>query len=228
MDVYCLWLWSKSFLMQWVVKNADSQLTEVLRISKCLWALTLNGTFISAPHHLHAQPSGNIAAEEAEAGGWEREKHWGMLYSGHCITMWEGLTSPHSSWEANEGMLVFLRASGPCYQTEELAMSNRFSNPGESQNWEQQAWSQYSAQVPDLEHITLTPHWEDHDNGPHSIKTWSLGWRDGSVVKSTDCSSRGPEFNSQQLHGGSQPSVMGSGAIFWCVWTEQWECIHMH
>jgi len=26
-----------------------------------------------------------------------------------------------------------------------------------------------------------------------------------------------PEFNSQQLHGGSQPSVMGSGALFWCV-----------
>jgi hypothetical protein len=24
------------------------------------------------------------------------------------------------------------------------------------------------------------------------------GWRDGSVVKSTDCSSRGPEFKSQQ------------------------------
>jgi hypothetical protein len=35
-------------------------------------------------------------------------------------------------------------------------------------------------------------------------------WRDGSEVKSTDCSSRGPEFNSQQPHDGSQPSVMGS------------------
>jgi hypothetical protein len=42
-----------------------------------------------------------------------------------------------------------------------------------------------------------------------------LGWRDGSVVKSTDCSSRGPEFNSQQPHGGSQSSVMGSDALFW-------------
>jgi len=40
------------------------------------------------------------------------------------------------------------------------------------------------------------------------------GWRDGSVVKSTDCSSRGPEFKSQQPHGGSQPSVMGSDALF--------------
>jgi hypothetical protein len=35
------------------------------------------------------------------------------------------------------------------------------------------------------------------------------GWRDGSaVVKSTDCSSEGPEFKSQQPHGGSQLSIM--------------------
>jgi histidinol-phosphate/aromatic aminotransferase/cobyric acid decarboxylase-like protein len=40
------------------------------------------------------------------------------------------------------------------------------------------------------------------------------GWRYGSAVKSTDISS---EFNSQQPHGGSQPSVMGSDALFWCV-----------
>ena len=43
------------------------------------------------------------------------------------------------------------------------------------------------------------------------------GWRDGSIVKSTDCSSKGPEFSSQQPHGGSQPSEMGSDALFWCV-----------
>jgi hypothetical protein len=42
------------------------------------------------------------------------------------------------------------------------------------------------------------------------------GWRDDSTVKSTDCSSRGPEFNSQKPHGGSQPSVIGSDALFWC------------
>jgi hypothetical protein len=42
-------------------------------------------------------------------------------------------------------------------------------------------------------------------------------WRDGSAVKSTDCSSRGPEFKSHQLHGGTQPSVVGSDALFWCV-----------
>jgi hypothetical protein len=37
-----------------------------------------------------------------------------------------------------------------------------------------------------------------------------LGWRDGSAVKSTDCSqpSNGPEFKSQQPHGGSQPSLL--------------------
>ena len=45
----------------------------------------------------------------------------------------------------------------------------------------------------------------------------SKGWKDGSVVKSAECSSRGPEFNAQQPHGGSQPSVMGSDAVFWSV-----------
>jgi hypothetical protein len=40
------------------------------------------------------------------------------------------------------------------------------------------------------------------------------------VVKSTDCSSRGPKFNSQQPHGGSQPSVMGSNAFSWCFWRQ--------
>jgi hypothetical protein len=39
-------------------------------------------------------------------------------------------------------------------------------------------------------------------------------WRGGSVVKSTNCSSRSPEFNSQHPGGGSQPCVMGSDALF--------------
>jgi hypothetical protein len=39
------------------------------------------------------------------------------------------------------------------------------------------------------------------------------GWREGSAVRSTDCSSRGPEFNSQQPHGGSRPSAMGSDEL---------------
>jgi hypothetical protein len=43
------------------------------------------------------------------------------------------------------------------------------------------------------------------------------GWRAGSAVKRTICSSRGPEFKSQQPHGGSQPSIMGSAALFWHV-----------
>jgi hypothetical protein len=45
----------------------------------------------------------------------------------------------------------------------------------------------------------------------------SVAWKDGSVVKNTDCSSRGPEFDSQQAHVGSQTSEMGSDALFWCV-----------
>jgi hypothetical protein len=39
-------------------------------------------------------------------------------------------------------------------------------------------------------------------------------WRDGSAVKSTDCSSEGPQFKSQQPHGGLQPSAMRSDAFF--------------
>jgi hypothetical protein len=35
------------------------------------------------------------------------------------------------------------------------------------------------------------------------------------------------EVSSQQPHGGSQPSVMGSDALFWCVWRE-WQCTHKH
>jgi hypothetical protein len=37
------------------------------------------------------------------------------------------------------------------------------------------------------------------------------------VVNSIDCSSEGPEFKSQQPHGDSQPSVMRSDALFWCI-----------
>jgi hypothetical protein len=36
-------------------------------------------------------------------------------------------------------------------------------------------------------------------------------------VRAPDCSSEGPEFKSQQPHGGSQPSVMRSDALFWSV-----------
>jgi hypothetical protein len=35
-----------------------------------------------------------------------------------------------------------------------------------------------------------------------------VGWREGSAVKSTDYSSGGHEFKSQQPHGGSQPPIM--------------------
>jgi hypothetical protein len=47
------------------------------------------------------------------------------------------------------------------------------------------------------------------------LKVKEGSWKDGSVAKSTGGSSRGPEFNSQQPHGGSQPSIMNSDAFFW-------------
>ena len=46
-------------------------------------------------------------------------------------------------------------------------------------------------------------------------RSWKRSWRDGSEVKSSGCSSRGPEFNSKQPHGGSQPCIMRSGVLFW-------------
>jgi hypothetical protein len=49
------------------------------------------------------------------------------------------------------------------------------------------------------------------------LKKYLGGWQDGSVVKSIDCSSEGPEFKSQQPHDGSQPSVKKSDALFWSV-----------
>jgi hypothetical protein len=36
-------------------------------------------------------------------------------------------------------------------------------------------------------------------------------------VRAPDCSSEGQEFKSQQPHGGSQPSVTRSDALFWSV-----------
>jgi hypothetical protein len=50
------------------------------------------------------------------------------------------------------------------------------------------------------------------DQGRVSRIVQGGGWRDDAVVKSTDCSSRGPEFKSQQ-----PLSVMRSDALFWCI-----------
>ena len=45
-------------------------------------------------------------------------------------------------------------------------------------------------------------------------KSPGLGRRDGSVIKDSDCSSRGSELNSQQPHDGSWLSVKESDALF--------------
>jgi hypothetical protein len=46
-----------------------------------------------------------------------------------------------------------------------------------------------------------------------TLKISNMGWIEGLVIKSSDCSSRDQEFNSlnsQQPHGGSQLSIMRS------------------
>ena len=48
----------------------------------------------------------------------------------------------------------------------------------------------------------------------HLIEGQMAVWRDGSAVKSTDCSSKGSEFKSQHPHGGLQPSLMRPDALF--------------
>jgi hypothetical protein len=49
--------------------------------------------------------------------------------------------------------------------------------------------------------------------------------RGGSAGKGTECSSKGPEFKSQQPHGGSQPPIVRFDALFWCVW-HQLQCTY--
>lgn len=46
-----------------------------------------------------------------------------------------------------------------------------------------------------------------------SLKKQTDKERDGSTVKSNNCSSRAPEFHFQQQRGGSYPSVMGFNGI---------------
>jgi hypothetical protein len=50
---------------------------------------------------------------------------------------------------------------------------------------------------------------------------------DGLVVKNMDCSSRGPEFSSQQPHGGSEPSVIGFDTWL-LVCQKTGHCTHIH
>ena len=75
----------------------------------------------------------------------------------------------------------------------------------------------YKIQLP-LYTLTIR-HSDKRDHGFIPTYTGAKGkkmscCRDGSVVMSTDCSCRG--IDSQQPHGGSQPSVMGSNALV-CV-----------
>jgi hypothetical protein len=56
--------------------------------------------------------------------------------------------------------------------------------------------------------------WELTGNNVYEFKNAKRGWRDGSEVKTTGCSFRGREFNSQQPHGGSEPSIIGAEAVF--------------
>ena len=46
-------------------------------------------------------------------------------------------------------------------------------------------------------------------------------------LRALTSSSRDAEFNAQQQPGGSQPSVLGTDALLWCVW-RQLQCTHIY
>lgn len=53
-----------------------------------------------------------------------------------------------------------------------------------------------------------------------------MDWNDGSERwNSSDCSSRGPDVNSQHLHGGSEWVAMGFYSLLWYAWKQ---CVHVH
>jgi hypothetical protein len=70
---------------------------------------------------------------------------------------------------------------------------------------------------PDLPQTLQGSDFETMQSGAGEMAQW---------VRAPDCSSEGPEFKSQQPHGGSQPSVTRSDALFWCVW-RQLQCTYM-
>jgi hypothetical protein len=122
------------------------------------------------------------------------------VFSGSCIALgWTML-----AFYAAEYRVTTVATCGYCIRSSRVGgLKQHISNVLKS--WRSEVQSQFS------------PRWNQIVGG----------WRDGSVVKITDCSSEGPEFSSQQPHGGSQPSVMRSAALFWCGWRQQ-QCAYIH
>jgi hypothetical protein len=58
-----------------------------------------------------------------------------------------------------------------------------------------------------------SPYYIARNRNKQAIKKCGAGEM-AEWVRVPDCSSKGPEFKSQQPHGGSQPSVTRSGALF--------------
>lgn len=58
-----------------------------------------------------------------------------------------------------------------------------------------------------------------HGNKQNKTKKPCTHTRDDLGAKSTNCSFRGPGLNSQQPCGGSEPSAMRPGVLFWCAGT---------
>jgi hypothetical protein len=64
----------------------------------------------------------------------------------------------------------------------------------------------------DRKNSTSEEHCKDPDRNHSAGAGEMVQW-----VRAPDCSSKGPEFKSQQPHGGSQPSITRSDSLFWGV-----------
>jgi hypothetical protein len=110
-----------------------------------------------------------------------------------------------------------LLTKGGCAQGQASSVTKAAGCCLQSKNWLSLAWWCHGGRG------RYGSRWVQGQHGLHSQFQVSLGYIDPvsenrklglerwlRAVKSTGSSSRGPEFNSQQSHGGSQPSVMGS------------------
>jgi len=134
--------------------------------------------------------------------------------------MWVLGTKPRSSRRTASGLNCWAWRDGSLAENtcfcKRPTLSSQHPQATHNQNSDPRGCASFLASR-DTRHIHMMHIYACRQNIDKCYKTKTGGWRDGSVVKSTDCFSRGPEFNSQNPHGGPQPSVMGSDALFWCV-----------
>jgi hypothetical protein len=114
---------------------------------------------------------------------------------------------------------------GRCsHHLQSLNWEPEIGSPGQAaytrQNWQSLGSTGDLTSVNKVEMVEEDPQHQLQSSYTHTYtwKKYYRGWRDGPVVKAL------PEVLSSVPS--SQPSLMGSDALFWCVGKEQW-CTHI-